>query len=95
MTEIGAAPVCLSAKIIRDADILYIGKEDFFSKCLTLKSELESIEHKKFTDSEWLHSCLDFISSILFFTDYAKSNYEAGRQKNISCLKEMIEELVA
>ena len=93
-TEIGAAPACLSGKIIKDADILHVGKEEFFSKCLALKSELESIDHKKITESEWLHSSLDFISHTLFFTDYAKSNYEAGRQKNISRLKEMMEELV-
>src|ERR1035437_6814585 len=93
MTEIGTAPACLSGKIIKDADILHIGKEDFFSKCFALKSELESIDHKKFTESEWLHSSLNFINNTLFFTDYAKSNYEVGRQSNISRLREMINKL--
>jgi HD superfamily phosphodiesterase len=93
MTKIGIAPACLSGKIIKDADILHIGKENFFSKCSSLKSELESIDNKKFTESEWLHSSLNFINDTLFFTDYAKSNYEAGRQRNISRLREMINKL--
>jgi predicted metal-dependent HD superfamily phosphohydrolase len=93
MTEMGAMPNNLSERIIRDADILHVGKEEFFSKSLTLKSEWENIDHKKFTDLEWLQASLDFINRTLFFTDYANSKYETGRQKNISSLKEMIEKL--
>jgi len=93
MTEIGSTPTNLSERIIRDADILHVGKEEFYSKSLTLKSEWEIIDHKKFTDIEWLQASLAFIKRTLFFTDYAKSKYEAGRQKNIFRLKEMIEKL--
>ena len=93
MTEMGNIPVSLSEKIMRDADILHIGKEEFYSKSLTLKSEWESIDRKKFTELEWLQSSLDFINSTLFYTDYAKSKYERGRQKNISRLNEMIRKL--
>lgn len=93
MTEMGNIPASLSEKIMRDADILHIGKEEFYSKSLTLKSEWESIDRKKFTELEWLQSSLDFINSTLFYTDYAKSKYERGRQKNISRLNEMIKKL--
>ena len=93
MTEMTNIPLSLSDKIIKDADILYIGKEDFYSKCLSLKSELESIDHKNITESEWLYSNLDFICGTSFFTDYAKSHYEKERQKNISHLNEMIKKL--
>jgi len=90
MTDMANIPLSLSDKIIRDADILYIGKEDFYYKCLALKYELESVEHKRLTESEWLHSNFDFINGTVFFTDYAKLKYEPGRQKNISRLNEMI-----
>ena len=93
MTEMGNIPISLSEKIMRDADILHIGKEEFYSKSLTLKSEWESIDRKKFTELEWLQSSLEFINSTLFYTDYAKSKYERGRQKNISRLNEMIKKL--
>jgi predicted metal-dependent HD superfamily phosphohydrolase len=95
MTEMGATPTNLSEKIIRDADILHVGKEEFYSKCLSLKSEWENIESKKFTELEWLQTSLDFINGTLFFTDYAKSKYEAGRQKNIYRLKEMMGKLIS
>jgi len=93
MTDMDNIPLSLSDKIIRDADILYIGKEDFYCKCLALKSELESVEHKKLNESEWLHSNFDFINGTVFFTDYAKTKYEPGRIKNISLLNEMINKL--
>jgi predicted metal-dependent HD superfamily phosphohydrolase len=93
MTELANTPDTLSEKIIRDADILYIAKEDYFSKCLALRSEWENTGCKKFIESEWLQSCLDFISQTVFFTDYANLKYERGRQKNITCLREMIKEL--
>jgi len=93
ITEMGTAPASLSGKIIKDADILHIGKEVFYSKCLSLKSELESIDHKKFTDLEWLQSSLDFINRTSFFTEYAISKYEEGRQENIFRLNEMIKKM--
>jgi predicted metal-dependent HD superfamily phosphohydrolase len=95
MTELGKMPSNLSEQIIRDADILHIGKEDFYSKCLALKSEWISVDHKNITESEWLQTCLEFISNTVFFTDFAKLKYEARRRNNISCLKEMITELIA
>jgi len=95
MTELANTPETLSEKIIRDADILHIAKEDFFSKCLALRSEWENTGCKKFVESDWLQSCLDFISQTVFFTDYANLKYERGRQKNITCLREIINELIA
>lgn len=95
MTELANMPITLSEKIIRDADILHIAKEDFFSKCLALKSEWDYTGFKNLTESEWLQTCLDFISSAAFFTEFANLKYEPGRKKNISCLREMIKELIA
>jgi predicted metal-dependent HD superfamily phosphohydrolase len=89
MTDMENNPVNLSEKIIRDADILHIGKDDFYSKSLSLKSEWESVDHKKYSDSEWIQSSLDFINRTFFYTDYAKLKYEPGRQKNIQLLEKM------
>jgi predicted metal-dependent HD superfamily phosphohydrolase len=90
MTDMENNPVNLSQKIIRDADILHIGKEDFYSKSLSLKSEWESVNHKKYSDSEWIQSSLDFINRTFFYTDYAKLKYEPRRQSNIHVLEKMI-----
>jgi HD superfamily phosphodiesterase len=93
MTDLEKIPANLSEKIIRDADILHLGKKDFYSRSLSLRAEWESIDCKKFTDAEWLHSSLDFIIRTSFFTDYAISKYEAERQKNITRLTEMVKNL--
>jgi predicted metal-dependent HD superfamily phosphohydrolase len=92
MTEKGNSPVSVTDKIIRDADILHIGKEDFYSRSLTLKAEWETVDNKQYTEMEWIQSSLDFINRTFFYSDYAKSKYEAGRQKNITFLNELIRE---
>jgi HD superfamily phosphodiesterase len=94
MTELANIPDSLSEKIIRDADVLHIGKDNFYSKSLTLKSEREIINHKSIAESEWVQTCLDFITKTTFFTDYANLKFEAGRQNNIAFLKEMLQELL-
>ena len=90
ITTLGNVPANLSEMVIKDADNLHIAKEDFYTKSLLLRSEWAYFKSKKYTDEEWLQSSLNFISRNVFFTEYANSRYEAGRQKNISRLNEMI-----
>ena len=93
ITKRGSIPVHLSEKIMKDADILHISKEDFYPRSLTLKSEWESVDHKHFSETEWIQSSLDFIQRTLFYTEYASLKYEPGRQRNIQKLNEMIKQL--
>jgi HD superfamily phosphodiesterase len=92
-TKKGKSPETLPEKIIRDADILHISKEDFYPRSLTLKAEWENIDDIRYTEAEWIQSSLDFINRTFFYTEYAILNYEAGRQKNIIKLNELIKEL--
>ena len=91
VTEIGRKPVDTLEMIIRDADILHIGKEGFFEKSFSLKHEWEMAGIKKYTETEWIKSGIDFLSRTEFYTRYAKTKYEEGRQKNISHLKKMLQ----
>lgn len=90
VTDLSKEPVNILEKIIRDADILHIGKEGFFEKSFSLKREWEKIGIKQFTEAEWIESSLAFLTKIDFYTEYAKSKYEQGRQNNISYLKRML-----
>ena len=89
VTNLENKPVNILEKIIRDADILHMGKERFFEKSFSLKNEWETVGVKKFTDAEWIESNYSFLTRTVFFTDYAKSKYEEGRQKNIAYLKSL------
>jgi HD superfamily phosphodiesterase len=90
ITTLGNIPANLLEMIIKDADNLHVGKEDFYSNSLLLKSEWETFEYRKYTHEEWLQSSLDFLNRTAFFTEYANSKYDEGRQKNIFLLNEMI-----
>lgn len=90
VTDLAKRPNNILEKIIRDADIIHIGKADFFERSYSLKYEWEITGVKKFTDDEWIKSSLTFLTQNYFFTDYAKSRYEEGRLSNISKLKKML-----
>ncbi len=90
ITDLSKKPVDILEMIIRDADILHIGKDGFFERSNSLKNEWENFDVKKFTDAEWIESSLVFLTGHDFYTDYAKSKYEEGRQKNISYLKALL-----
>jgi HD superfamily phosphodiesterase len=95
MTARTNIPVSLSDKIIRDADVLHVGKECFYSKSFALRNEWELVNNKSISETEWLQSCLDFINNTIFFTDFAKLKYEKGRLANLASLNGMIKELIA
>ena len=90
VTDMKKKPVDSLEKIIRDADILHIGKGKFYENSFLLKREWEIIRGKKYTETEWIKSSLDFVTKTEFYTNYAKSRYEEGRHKNISYLKSML-----
>jgi predicted metal-dependent HD superfamily phosphohydrolase len=90
VTDISKKPVNILEMIIRDADVLHIGKEGFFEKSFSLKNEWETIGIRTFTVEEWIESSFTFLTKTDFYTDYAKSKYEEGRQKNISYLKKLL-----
>jgi HD superfamily phosphodiesterase len=86
-TERARKPIDILEMIIRDSDIAYIGMDKFYEKTFLLKHEWEIAGDKKYTEAEWIKSNLDFLTKAEFYTSYAKSIYEEGKQKNITFLK--------
>lgn len=87
ITNINLTPNTILEKVIRDADILHVGRKGFNKKSLLLKAEKELLLGKKYSDQEWLNKNLEFLETNQFYTDYAKQQYEGRRQKNILKLK--------
>jgi predicted metal-dependent HD superfamily phosphohydrolase len=92
VTDLSKKPSNLPEKVIRDADILLIGKQGFYEKSFLLKSEWENTGCRKFNELEWIKSSLTFLINTTFFTEYAQSKYEPGRQINISQLTNFLNE---
>lgn len=79
-------------KIICDADIAYIGKDDLLNRISLLRKEWETTINETYSDSEWLEKNISFIESNTFHTKYAKNKFSDTRKKNLALLKKLSEE---
>lgn len=82
----------LSEFVIRDADLISLGRNDFSEKNNLLKKEIEIRENKNISDKFWLERSIKFLESHMYYTDYARAKYGPGVEKNIELLKKQLEE---
>jgi len=61
-------PKTLLEKIIKDADMDNLWREDFFDIASKLKHERETIKKIKIRDPDWHHAALDIIQGHSFYT---------------------------
>ena len=81
ITDISLTPKTLLEKVIRDADILHVGRKGFNKKSQLLRAEKELNLNKYFNDKQWLEKNIDFSEANHFFTDYAKQQYQSKKKK--------------
>ena len=82
ITFVENEPQSLIEKIIRDADLDYLGRDDFHLISDSLKKEL--IERKIITDDrEWDEIQVAFISKHQYYTESARKQREAKKQQNL------------
>ncbi|MDA0193440.1 MAG: DUF5706 domain-containing protein [Bacteroidetes bacterium] len=70
-------------KIICDADLYHISTIEYFKKAELLKLEWEQTQGDKYGKREWLKLNKKFIENHHYFTDYARKNFEEGKQENL------------
>lgn len=88
-TKYPHAPAGLLEEIICDADLDYLGRDDFFEIGRTLLSELNEAGRFK-TEKDWNHFQEKFLSSHKYFTKTAK---ELRRDKKLEHLEKIRESL--
>lgn len=91
-TKIPQNPKTVPEKVICDADIAYIGMNDFLNRISLLRTEWEQTLDQKYNDSDWLKKNIGFIEANSFHTDYAKNKFGDIRKKNLATLKQMAEQ---
>ena len=73
--------------VLCDADLYHLSTEQFDQRAQLLRKEWEEVRGEKFKDGEWLDINIEFLEEHSFYTDFAKSNFEEGKQKNLAELK--------
>ncbi len=88
-TKIPQRPNNLLEMIICDADLDYLGRDDFLYKSFLLKREWD-IYLRKTTLNQWYTQQLNFLVGHDFFTETSKKNREANKQNLIMDMKSLL-----
>lgn len=83
-------PIDLYEKIIRDADMDNLGRNDFIDRANSLKKELEVIKNIKIKDPDWNHWLIDLLKEHQYKAFTQKAERDEKKYEN---LKQMIHEL--
>lgn len=88
-TKVPQTPKTLLEKILCDADLLYLGTENFIETGNTLFLEL--IENRKLkTEREWNELQVNFLKKHHFHTNYCIKNFVNLKEKNLNIIKEWL-----
>ncbi|MGW9684181.1 Pycsar system effector family protein [Flagellimonas sp. 2504JD1-5] len=83
-------PQNLQQQIIRDADASHFAQKSYWETTDFLKEELELLGIAKYSNKEWRDENIKmFRNEHQFYTDYAKDNWEEGKERN---LKQLVKE---
>jgi HD superfamily phosphodiesterase len=81
-TIVDEEPTTLLEEIIKDADLHYLGLDDYSEKAELLRKEWEIVQDRKLSNSEWYNVNLQFFGSHRFYTDYAQKTYGPQKDQN-------------
>ena len=84
-TDLSQQPKSHLERILRDADVDHVGREDFFEKGEALRKELSII-----SINEWLAMQSKFLEQHQFYTESARRLGEVKKQENISLTYQLI-----
>lgn len=92
-TELSYKPKDHLEKILRDADIIHLGKKSFFKRNRELRLERERILEKRYTDQEWTRDDIEFFLDHEFQTEYARNEFGPQKQSNLNELQHRLTKL--
>lgn len=90
-TTMPQRPRTLMEKILCDADLDYIGRDDFFITALRLHREWSENSPQKITFRNWYERQRDFVESHEFFTRSARLLRNEKKKKNLSQVRELLD----
>ncbi len=89
-TRLPQSPHTLLEKIIADADLDVLGRDDYFDRNQALRNELAG-RGITFSDEQWYHGQLNFLMSHHYWTKAARRLRNKRKQANILMMQELLE----
>lgn len=94
VTKFPHKPKTLLEDIICDADLSYIGTENYSCQAEKLKKELVELHNYNFEDEKkWIEFQVNFLEKHVFFTKYAQEKYNPTKKLIIETLKNKLTSL--
>lgn len=90
-TRLPQSPRNLLERILADADLAILGRENFLSRNRDLRRELQALG-RSFTDEEWFRAQLAFISNHAYFTASARKLHSVQKTRNIAAMQALLAE---
>lgn len=78
------------AMILCDADLDYLGRDDFFAVALNLHQEWQEFHHKSIDFMEWHNTQFNFLIDHQYFTSTAQRLREQKKKENLSQVKKLL-----
>jgi hypothetical protein len=77
-------------ELLCDADLDYLGRDDYFEISNLLRKEWNALNFKKYTDQEWFLFQLTFLKAHTYYTPMVQNMRNEGKIKNIKKVWELI-----
>ena len=90
-TKEGNKPENIIEMILHDANLIHLGKKNYFKRNKELFKEQTKSLGKSISNAEWKKMNIQFISENDFETDYCREKYADQRLINLSTLQESLE----
>jgi predicted metal-dependent HD superfamily phosphohydrolase len=92
-TKVPQRPNNLLEQVICDADMLFLGRKEFFRKNDLLKEEIEKREERSIPAADWLKRSIEFLSKHVYHTPYCREKLSGGVRDNIETMREQLKRL--
>ena len=90
VTRMPQTPKNLLEQIICDADLDYLGREDYVPRSLDLYNEFLACGEIEKSEQEWIKLQIKFLQNHTFFTESEKRNRDGVKQRYIEMLQERL-----
>ena len=89
-TELHSPATTLLEQIIQDADLDYLGREDYTPRAERLRQELEH-RGQRFSDVDWLEFQIHFLSTHRYKTASAQRLRQPGKRAHLDALRDRLQ----
>lgn len=86
-TDLALQPHCEIDRVVRDADTLHVGKENYKERMNALMKEQSAVAGDAVSEKDALKDTIKFYYQHQFYTDYAEKKYGPTKQANLKKLK--------